>query len=92
MRSTGPGVVPVARASEPVVETGLLAGPRTSALVLVNYTYKPLGKLTVDLNWPAAIRRVVSREGVSVQNESLPGGTRLTLPLEWTDIVLLEHE
>ncbi|GMU23460.1 MAG: hypothetical protein AMXMBFR13_35380 [Phycisphaerae bacterium] len=86
------GVVPVARASEPVVETGLLAGPRTSALVLVNYTYKPLGTLTVDLNWPAAIRRAVSCEGVSVQIESLPGGTRITLPLEWTDIVLLEHE
>ena len=85
-------VVPVARPSEPVVETGLICGPKGSALVLANYTYRPLAALSVDLKLPRPIRRAVSSEGVAVRVENTGAGSRLTLPLEWTDLVLLEHD
>ncbi|MDB5353662.1 MAG: hypothetical protein JWN24_115 [Phycisphaerales bacterium] len=83
------GVTPVARASEPVVETSLLTGPKGSALVLVNYTYHPVHPLTVELRLPAPVSKAVSTSGAKVRLERIDGGARLELPLEWTDVVLL---
>lgn len=88
---TAAGVEPVAKSSVPVVETSLLAGASGAALVLANYTYQPIQSLTVDLKLPQAqlkrLTRAVSTEGKPVRLQKMSGGVRLTLPLEWTDIV-----
>ena len=88
----GGGVRPVARCDTPVVETSLLTGDKGSALVLVNYTYQPVDALTVDvkLSHPVTRARAVSTEGREVSVEKTADGVRLRLPLEWTDIVLLQ--
>ncbi len=83
---------PAARASVPVVETSLLAGPKASALVLVNYTYEPIGSLQVEVNTSARLKSAVSCEHGPVTLERTSTGARVILPLEWADIVLLEHE
>ncbi len=89
------GVTPVAKASVPVVETSLLCGPNGSAVVLVNYTYKPVNALTVDLRLPPGTpppTRAVSTEGGPVRLQKTGNGrVRLELPLAWTDIVLLPN-
>ncbi len=76
-----------------VVETRLLASPSGAALVLANYTYQPIQTLTVDVRLPAwqakRLRRAISTEGKPVRLQKIAGGVRLTLTLEWTDIVLL---
>jgi len=88
------GVVPAARSNVPVVETSLLTGPQGSVLVLANYTYRPIARLVVDLALPKGAkppRRAVSTEGRPVHLERTKrGGVRLTLPLDWTDIVVLD--
>jgi hypothetical protein len=80
---------PVAHASVPVVEASLLTGPKGSALVLANYTYRPIRSLTVDLNVAGPIARAISTEGRPVRLRRTPMGVRLELPLDWTDIILL---
>jgi hypothetical protein len=82
-------VTGVARASVPVVETSLLAGPNGAALILANYTYQPVANLTVDLKLSQPVKRAISTEGKPVKLQKIPGGVRLTLPLDWTDIVVL---
>ncbi len=86
------GVTPIAQASEPVVETSLLTGPKGSALVLVNYTYHPVRALKVDLHIHSPVTKAVSTCGVEVKIQRIEGGVRLELPLDWTDIVLLPGE
>ena len=80
---------PAAATSEAVVEASLLTGPEGSAIVLVNHTYKPIGKLTIFLCGPHQFSTATSTEGVGVRVERTAEGTQLELPLEWTDIVLL---
>lgn len=76
--------------SEPVVEASLLNGPEGAAIVLVNYTYRPISALKVRLKSVPSFTKVVSTEGVPVTVKRLSGGgVELTLPLTWTDIVLL---
>jgi len=86
------GIRPVARASLAVVETSLLTGPAGSALVLANYTYKPIAKLRVELRVARAPAKAVSTEGVPVNLSKTADGVALELPLEWTDILLLPNE
>lgn len=81
----------VAQADAPVVETGLLTGPKGSVLVLANYTYEPIKELHVDLRLSHPVTQAVSTEGVRVTSKPIPGGLRLSLPLDWTDMVLLPH-
>jgi hypothetical protein len=83
-------VTSVAKCDHEVVETSLLTGEKGSALVLVNYTYQPIESLAVDVKLPNPVKRAVSTEGRDVAIEQIPGGARLRMPLEWTDIVLLE--
>ena len=83
-------VTPVANCDTPVVETSLLSGAKGSAVVLVNYTYQPIRALTVDLKLSQPITRAVSTEGRDVRMEKTPAGVRLHLPLDWTDIILLQ--
>jgi hypothetical protein len=83
-------VSPAARADVPVVETSLLVGPRGSALVLVNYTYQLINKLNVEVRLPHPAGRAVSTRGAAVAVRRTAGGAALELPLDWTDIILLE--
>jgi hypothetical protein len=86
------GVKPVARADVPVVETSLLKSKAAGSyvLVLANYTYQPIPQLHVDVRIPGKIGRVISTEGRDVKVESAPGGgVRLTLPLDWTDLLIV---
>lgn len=85
------GLHGAAEPSVPVVEANLLRGPTGSAVVLANYTYKPVKKLQITLPEADVAGQAQSTEGSAVK--ILPGpraGTRvIELPLEWTDIVLL---
>ena len=84
-------ITPVAKADVPVVETGLLAGPEGSALVLANYTYQPINSLTIDLKVSEPVRQAVSTEGSRVQLQTQSDGRiRVKVPLKWTDIILLK--
>jgi hypothetical protein len=83
-------ITPVAKCDKPVVETSLLTGDKGSALVLVNYTYQPIDALTVELKLSHPVARAVSTDGREVSVEKTATGVRLRLPLEWTDIVLLQ--
>ena len=76
-------------ASQPVVEANLLRGPKGSALVLVNYTYRPIERLTLRLRSAPPFREAISTEGERVEVERDGDAVRLTLPLKWTDMVIL---
>jgi len=76
--------------SVPVVEGSLLTGKAGSALVLVNYTYQPVKELKVLITPQCKFTTATSTEGVPVQVIRTAKGTELTLPLEWTDIVVLK--
>jgi hypothetical protein len=79
-----------AKADVPVVEASLLSGEKGAALVLVNYTYRPIDSLSVEMRLPPdAVGEAVSTEGKAVAVEKTAGGVRLRLPLEWTDVVVL---
>lgn len=82
----------VAEASQPVVEASLLTGPKGSAVVLCNYTYRPIAKLTVRVRVDHPIPRATSTEGVAVTMKKIDGGVEFDLPLTWTDIILLPRE
>jgi hypothetical protein len=83
-------ISPVAQCDQPVVETNLLTGSKGSVLVLVNYTYQPIHNLTVDLKLDYPISRASSTEGIELKFEKTDTGVRLHLPLEWTEMVVLE--
>lgn len=81
---------PVVLLSEPVVEASLLTGPEGSALVLVNHTYKPIPKLRIGLASIGPFRDPVSTEGANIIVTRTTAGVELQMPLEWTDIVVLQ--
>jgi hypothetical protein len=81
---------PEARADVPVVEVSFLEGDKGAAVVLVNYTYRPIRMLKVQIRTDRQFTRAVSTEGHSVDFRPSRGGAELRLPLAWTDIILLE--
>ena len=83
-------ITPVAASDMPVVETNLLTGKNGSALVLANYTYRPISSLTIDVKLSEPVKQAVSVEGSKVEFEKTKDGVRLKLPLKWTDIILLK--
>jgi hypothetical protein len=85
------GIQPVVDCSVPVVEANLLTGSHGSALVLVNYTYEPIEKLTLRIQCDLghAVARAISTEGNAIDVRTEGNVVVLELPLEWTDIVLL---
>ncbi len=85
-------LLPVAEADVDVVETNLLTGPKGSCVVLCNYTHKPIEKLAVTIRVKHPVTRARSTEGVPVKIvETLKdGGVKIELPLDVTDIVVLE--
>ncbi len=86
---TAAKITPVAKCSTPVVETSLLTGPNGSALVLANYTYQSVPSLTIDVKVPG-VTRAISTEGKLVKVTKTADGVRLQLPLERTDIIVLQ--
>ena len=86
---TAAKINPVAKCSTPVVETSLLTVTNGSALVLANYTYQSVPSLTVDVKAPG-MTKATSTEGKPVKLTKTADGVRLELPLEWTDIIVLQ--
>ena len=83
-------ISPVAASDVPVVETNLLTGTNGSAIVLANYTYRPISSLTIDVKLSGSVKQAVSIEGSKVEMLKTKDGVRLKLPLKWTDIILLK--
>ena len=84
-------VKPVVQTNVPVVVTGLLnSGDLGSVVVLANYTYEPIDKLSVDVAIAGPITKATSTNGSPVKMTKIPGGVRLELPLDCTDLVLLQ--
>jgi len=92
------GVPRLVRLSHPVVEAGLYETPHATALVLANFTYKPIGALRVRLRVPHEVRSVRSVErgpvAFTVGREPPAAGigrtVSFTMPLGLNDIVLIE--
>ena len=83
-------ISPVAASDAPVVETNLLTGTNGAAIVLANYTYRPIKSLTIDVKISTPVKQAVSVEGSLIKMERLKDKIRLQLPLDWTDIILLK--
>ncbi|NNE99457.1 MAG: hypothetical protein HKN25_10605 [Pyrinomonadaceae bacterium] len=84
-------ITPLASSDVPVVETNLLTGPKGDAIVLINYTYKPIESLTISIKTNRRVSEAVSVEGSRIKILGQSDGTlRLKLPLEWTDIITLK--
>ncbi len=83
-------ISPVAASDVPVVETNLLSGANGSALVLANYTYRPIASMNIDLKLSGQFKQAVSVEGSKVEMQQTKDGIRLKLPLKRTDIILLK--
>jgi len=87
------GITGVVTPDVPVVETSLLTGPQGAAIVLINQTYQPIAslKLTVRNLPPFSTATTVEGSAVTIKRLS-PTECELTLPLAWTDIILLPLE
>ena len=83
-------ISPVAASDVPVVETNLLTGTNGSAVVLANYTYRPIGSLTIDIKLSGSVNQAASIEGSKIEMLKTKDGVRLRLPLKLTDIILLK--
>ncbi len=82
---------PVLSLSHAVVEGSLLSGPAGSAIVLINHMYQPIPRLRIELAHSPPFQKAISTEGVPVQvYRTQLGRIVLELPLEWTDIILLQ--
>ena len=88
--------------SEKIVEAGLYDSPKGSALVLANFTYRPIEKLSVSLPVRKSIHQVRSVEAGSIpfqqekatptqQQAGFPFVIRFQMKLGLNDIVLLEE-
>lgn len=85
------GIMPLVEASVPVVEANLLTGPEGSAIVLANYTHRPIERLSLRLpRGPGhGVTRVDSAEGVAVAVRREGEAVILELPLDVADIVIV---
>jgi len=84
------GVQPAVQTDVPVVEATLLDGPNGAVVVLANFTYQPVEKLTVRVRLARPITGVRSVGAGDVPFEATEGGVTFSLPLEWTDLVVLK--
>jgi len=83
------GVVPTVQTSAPVVEATLLTGKAGSVVVIANLTYEPIETLAVTVRLPQAPKTATSVEQGELELRQVPGGVTFSLPLEWTDLVVL---
>jgi len=60
-------------------------------VVLVNYTYEPVDDLEVTVRTERTPKTARSVERGEVALEATDDGARLHLPLDWTDLVVLQY-
>lgn len=85
------GARPLVEVSHPVVEAGVYDAPPGTALVLANFTYRPIEGLEVRLPVARPPKSVRSIERGELSFSSQPGAVRFTLNLGLNDIVLVEY-
>jgi hypothetical protein len=97
------GAAPLAKLSEPVVEAGIYDAPGGSALMLANFTYRPIASLHVEVPSRSAVRAIKSLAGGTLRFETAPADSlwreegysqvaRFALPLDMDDLVIMETE
>lgn len=97
------GVLPQVELSHPVVEAGVFEGPEGVALVLANFTYEKIEKLTVRLPVRAPVSRIHAADDPETpipfwsspstrqqQDGGFTGTVRFEIPLGLDQIVLLQ--
>lgn len=95
------GVPRLVELSHPVVEAGVYDSPQGTALVLANFTYRPIDELKVRLHVPRPVQTVTSLEHgrLDFSSETAASGSRppaeahavtFVLKLGLDDVVLLE--
>jgi hypothetical protein len=70
-----------------VVEAGLSEAPGGIAVTLANFTYRPIPALAFTVPCAPKEAAVVNVDGEPLRHEAVPGGIRVTLPLDLADIV-----
>jgi hypothetical protein len=94
-------IAPLVRLSEPVVEAGIFDAPGGSALVLANFTYRPIALLNVELPVRTKVVAIKSlakgtldfknaSAAVPWREEGYSQAIRFALPLDIDDIIILE--
>ena len=97
------GAAPLVTLSQAVIEAGLYDAPTGTALILANFTYKPIASLEVQLPTRAAVTSVKSlaQGAIAFKTEPAPSPwkeegyqhlLRFALPLGEDDIVILEAQ
>ena len=82
---------PVIKADIPVVETSFLTGQTGAALVLANYTYRPVKSIDISIKTNRRFTKAFSAEGVPVEILSQSKGRlNIRTSLDWTDIITLQ--
>jgi hypothetical protein len=88
--------------SEPVVEAGIYEAPTGTALILANFTYKPVSALKVEIPMRDEVAKVKSLEHGALKFETGPATTsqqadgyrqlvKFTMPLGDDDLIVFER-
>lgn len=86
------GVEPDIRVSAPLVEWSAVDSDRGTAILLINWTGKPAGEVTVTVRGALAGARVESVEQGPLAPQVDAAGWRVTLPLGVTDCITVRRE
>jgi hypothetical protein len=93
---------PLVKLSAPVVEAGIYEAPKGTALVLANFTYQPIGSLSVEVPTRSEVKIVKSLEHGELKFDTRPAPSpgrvegykyvqRFTLALGEDDLIVLEN-
>ncbi len=74
----------------PVVEACRLQSAKGIAIVLLNWTDEPIERLTVAIPTPGPFRKITSIQRGELPSSVEGGSLRVSLPLEDTDVLLIE--
>ncbi|HMC26261.1 MAG TPA: beta-galactosidase trimerization domain-containing protein, partial [Verrucomicrobiae bacterium] len=97
------GAAPLAKLSEPVVETGIFDAPAGTALILANFTYTPIKSLQIELPLrknPATVKSLehgpvefdTARAPSLLRKEGYDWIARFNLPLVLDDLLLIDTQ
>jgi hypothetical protein len=85
------GFVKPVECSETLVESSCIDSAGKLAVPLINYTGKPIDKLTVKINGLAGAKAIRSVEHGVLKAETANGVTTVTLPLAIADMLLIDR-